>query len=154
MKAGDKFHVSKSKHTLGPKIGTPGFTRSIHHIVEHPHVVAKVSHKDDGVFNVDRKIEEAHLKAVGEHHGSVETDDGHHIILATKKTGAHITHTNAYKDAKTDEERKAVLDKAKKLMEERNTHHVETHGLVRTYVSKFKIHRHISLHSPPPYLTL
>jgi hypothetical protein len=132
MKAGDKFHVGETEHTLGHKLGTTGSTGSVHHVEDHPHVVAKVFHKDGGVSPADRKKEEANLKAVGEHHGSSETDSGHHIILASKKTGTHITNTNAWKNAGTDAEKKTVLDKAKKLTEDRNTHHAENHGLVHT----------------------
>jgi hypothetical protein len=132
IKEGAKFHVGETEHTLGPKLGTTGSTGSVHHVEDHPHVVAKVFHKDGGVSPADRKKEEANLHAVGEHHGSTETEDGHHIILATKKTGTHITKTNAFKNAESEEEKKAVLDKAKKLTEERNTHHAETHGIVHT----------------------
>jgi Ser/Thr protein kinase RdoA (MazF antagonist) len=132
MKAGDKFHVGETEHTLGNKFGSTGSTGSVHHVEGQPGVVAKVFHKDGGVSPADRKKEEANLKAVGEHHGSAETDGGHHIILATKKTGTHITNTNAWKNAGTDAEKKTVLDKAKQLTEERNTHHANTHGVVHT----------------------
>ena len=94
---------------------------------------------------VDRNKEIENLKTVGEYHGHTETEGGHHIVLATKKPGTHITNTNAWKNAGTEEEKKAVLAKAQQLTDERNTHHANTHGLVHTCVRYFSTHRHISL---------
>jgi len=132
LKAGDKFHVGATEHTLGHKLGTPGSTGSVHSIEGHPNVVAKVFNKDGGVSPKHRKEEQDNLNAVGEYHGHTETEGGHHIILASKKPGTHIKNTNAWKNAETAEDKKKVLDKAKELTEARNTHHANTHGLVHT----------------------
>jgi Ser/Thr protein kinase RdoA (MazF antagonist) len=69
---------------------------------------------------------------VHEYHGHTETEHGHHIVLVTKKPGTKLPETNAWKNAKTAEDKKAVLADAKRLTEERNTHHANTHGLVHT----------------------
>lgn len=132
MKAGDKFHVDGTEHTLGHKLGDTGSTGSVHHVEGHADKVAKVFHKDGGVTPKDRNKEIENLKAVGEHHGHTETEEGHHIILASKKPGTHITKTNAWKNAGTDAEKKAVLAKAQQLTDARNTHHANTHNLVHT----------------------
>ena len=49
MKAGDKFHVGETEHSLGHKLGSTGSTGSVHHLEGHPEKVAKVFHKDSGV---------------------------------------------------------------------------------------------------------
>ena len=132
LKAGDHFHIGGTQHTLGPKLGSTGSTGSVHTLEGHPGVVAKVFHKDGGVMPVDRNREISNLQKVGEYHGHTETEGGHHVVLATQKFGTHITNTNAYKNAGSDKERKAVLAKAQQLTDERNTYHANTHGLVHT----------------------
>jgi len=132
LKAGDKFHVGETEHTLGARLGTTGSTGLVHSVEGHPNVVAKVFHKDGGVTPLDRNKEIANLKTVEEYHGHTETEGGHHVVLATKKPGTHITDTNAWKNAGTAAEKKAVLAKAQQLTDERNTHHANTHNLVHT----------------------
>jgi len=133
-KEGDKFHFADKEHTLGPQLGAAGSTASAHTIAgehqdQHKHIIAKVFHEDRPD---DRKTESDHLKQVKEHHGEGQTEHGHHIIFASKKDGVKIGDTNAYKNAETAKDKKAILDHAKRLVVERNTHHAMEHGLIHT----------------------
>jgi len=131
-KAGDKFHVDGHEHTLGHRLGGEGSTGSVHTVQghDHAHLAAKVFHKD--VKPKDKEDEIKHLKQVKEFHGEAKTEHGHHIVLAEKKNGVHITQTNAYKNAETNADRKKVVDHAKKLVIDRNTHHANKHDLIHT----------------------
>jgi hypothetical protein len=128
-------------------LGQPGSTAIVHDVNGHPGppeaVVAKVFHS--GTPKKDVKKEKSNLKAVGEYHGKTQKD-GQHIILATKKPGKPFPETDAWKNAGADKtKRKAVLDKAKKLVEEKNTHHAKEHGIIHTYVgfTYISTHRHL-----------
>ena len=115
-------------------MGKPSSTGTVHHVEGNPDVVAKVYHKDGGVSPVDRNREIENLKTVGEYHGHTETEGGHHVVLATKKSGVNLHDTDAWKNAGTKKEKQAVVAKAQQLTDERNTHHANTHDIVHTCV--------------------
>jgi len=132
---GDKIHYAGHEHTLGPQLGE-GSTASDHSIAgehqdehqdEHKHIIAKVFHEDKPK---ERKNEIWHLKQVDEFRGEGKTEHDHHIIFVSKKEGVNIKNTNAYKNAETDEHRKAIIDHARQLVVERNTHHAMEHRLI------------------------
>ena len=140
-------------------LGASGSTATVHQLEGHPDVVAKVFHKD-GVSPEDRNKEIDHLKSVGEYHGHTElpTEGGHHVVLATMKTGVTLHNTEAWKNANATG-KKALVLKAQQLTNERNTFHANTHNLVHTCVrfmfpliaiSHFQIKRYTPPQCPLP----
>ena len=141
FKENDKVTIEGKEHTLGPRLGKKGSTGSVHSVVGNPDVVAKVF--DQEVKPIDRGKEIKNLQTVGEYHGHTETESGHHVVLATRKSGDHIHDTDAWKNAGTKEEKNAVVAKAQQLTNKSNKYHAKNHDIVHTCV------RFISLHSSP-----
>ena len=132
LPAGHHIVINGQHHVLGPAIGQPGSTATVHHVVGQPGIVAKVFNPG-GVAPIDQHREAQNLHQVGEFHGSGNVD-GHHVILATKHTGNKLENTNVYRNADAAGKQNLKVQAANLAMG-RNTIHAQYHGIVHTYVA-------------------